>query len=186
MIPLICSKILLSRVMFKALVRYWLNSSKNIAFPFFILPIVLWVLLLNAVISQVAGFILEIIHLIRFWSSLQDTLTIEVDIKLTVHQDPASDVKLAMTRLPGTAGAPGISGSGVSGLGCLWNPTVLWLLRRWVCLHLWLRLMTLQSKRCPLPPLSFCYIKSGKILCRLSLNYGAVDGFHSELEQLGS
>ena len=52
--------------------------------------------------------------------------------------------------------------------------------------HLWLRLMTLQSKRCPLPPLSFCYMKPGKILSRLSLNYGAVDGFHSELEQLGS
>ena len=46
--------------------------------------------------------------------------------------------------------------------------------------------MTLQSKHCPLPPLSFCYIKSGKILCCLSLNYGAVDRFHSELEQLES
>ena len=52
--------------------------------------------------------------------------------------------------------------------------------------HLWLRLTTLRSKHCPLPPLSFCYMKPGKTLSRLSLNYGAVDGFHSELEQLGS
>ena len=41
-------------------------------------------------IGQVAGFILEIIHMIWFWSSPKDTLSIEVDIKLMIHQDPAS------------------------------------------------------------------------------------------------
>lgn len=52
--------------------------------------------------------------------------------------------------------------------------------------HLWLRLMTLQSKRCPLHLLSFYYKKPGKILSHLSLSSGLAGGFRSEPEQLGS
>lgn len=58
--------------------------------PFFILPIVLRIFLLNAVIGQMAGFVLEIINMIRLGGSPQHALSVEVDIVLVIHQDPAS------------------------------------------------------------------------------------------------
>lgn len=58
--------------------------------PFLILPIVLWVFLLNAVIGQMAGFVLEIVNMIGFWCSAQHTLAVEVDVVQVVYQDPAS------------------------------------------------------------------------------------------------
>lgn len=61
--------------------------------PFFVLPVILGVFLLNAVVGQMARLVLEVVHVIGLRRRAQHTLLIEVDVVLMVHQDPASVIQ---------------------------------------------------------------------------------------------